>query len=360
MFNLDHFQDIHRKFTAEYRAFSVSMLCGNERQNLEQGNKVILPPSTLDMLSRLNITYPILFKVENRRLKRDTHCGVLEFSADEGKCYLPYWMMKYLCLDEGDHLYVENTQLPVGNFAKFQAQSVDFLDITNPKAVLENSLRHFACLTANDTIVIKYNDKQYELCVLETRPGPAIDIHECDLNVEFAAPVGYQEPETKKVSQEEIDFKKPEVIVDTKKAFQAFAGSGNRIDGKAKNLDASVAQGNLQAAEIERGVPDDRWKLGQINFIRVQFTKKGENMEVEDTFSAFAGPSSTLRQRKTTSTSSAAARPSRPPANSGGMWKFYTDDSPGFKVGPVPVLVMSVLFIFSVFVLHMYGKLTRG
>jgi len=42
------------------------------------------------------------------------------------------------------------------------------------------------------------------------------------------------------------------------------------------------------------------------------------------------------------------------------MWKFYTDDSPGFKVGPVPVLVMSVLFIFSVFVLHMYGKLTRG
>ena len=37
--------------------------------------------------------------------------------------------------------------------------------------------------------------RQYELCVLETKPGPAIDIHECDLNVEFAAPVGYQEPE---------------------------------------------------------------------------------------------------------------------------------------------------------------------
>jgi len=73
-----------------------------------------------------------------------------------------------------------------------------------------------------------------------------------------------------------------------------------------------------------------------------------------------AGPSSTLRQRKPQSSSSAAARPSRPAANSGGMWKFYTDDSPGFKVGPVPVLVMSMLFIFSVFVLHMYGKLTRG
>ncbi|OQR73971.1 protein transport protein Sec61 subunit beta-like [Tropilaelaps mercedesae] len=73
-----------------------------------------------------------------------------------------------------------------------------------------------------------------------------------------------------------------------------------------------------------------------------------------------AGPSSTLRQRKSAGVNSPAARPSRPPANSGGMWKFYTDDSPGFKVGPVPVLVMSVLFIFSVFVLHMYGKLTRA
>ena len=40
-----------------------------------------------------------------------------------------------------------------------------------------------------------FPSRQYELCVLETKPGPAIDIHECDLNVEFAAPVGYQEPE---------------------------------------------------------------------------------------------------------------------------------------------------------------------
>merc|ERR1711911_494210 len=47
-------------------------------------------------------------------------------------------------------------------------------------------------------------------------------------------------------------------------------------------------------------------------------------------------------------------------ANSGGMWKFYTDDSPGVKVGPVPVLVMSLLFIASVFLLHIWGKYTRS
>merc|ERR1712098_794900 len=38
--------------------------------------------------------------------------------------------------------------------------------------------------------------------------------------------------------------------------------------------------------------------------------------------------------------------------SSGGMWRFYTDDSPGIKVGPVPVLVMSLLFIACVFMLH--------
>ena len=27
---------------------------------------------------------------------RTTHCGVLEFVADEGKVYIPYWMMQNL------------------------------------------------------------------------------------------------------------------------------------------------------------------------------------------------------------------------------------------------------------------------
>ena len=44
----------------------------------------------------------------------------------------------------------------------------------------------------------------------------------------------------------------------------------------------------------------------------------------------------------------------------GNMWKFYTEDSPGIKVGPVPVLVMSLMFIASVFILHIWGKYTRS
>ena len=87
---------------------------------------------------------------------------------------------------------VESASLPVATFAKFQPHSTDFLDMTNPKAVLEARLRNFACLSKDDVIAIQYNDKVYEMSVLETKPANAVSVIECDLNVDFAPPVGYQ------------------------------------------------------------------------------------------------------------------------------------------------------------------------
>lgn len=92
-------------------------------------------------------------------------------------------MMRNLLLEEGDLINIENVTLPVATFSRFQPQTEDFLDISNPKAVLENYLRSFACLTTGDIIAIKYNSKVYELCVLETKPGKAVTIIECDMNV---------------------------------------------------------------------------------------------------------------------------------------------------------------------------------
>uniref|UniRef100_A0A3P9IDM3 Protein transport protein Sec61 subunit beta n=2 Tax=Oryzias TaxID=8089 RepID=A0A3P9IDM3_ORYLA len=69
---------------------------------------------------------------------------------------------------------------------------------------------------------------------------------------------------------------------------------------------------------------------------------------------------STVRQRKATSSSTRSGGRTTGSAGTGGMWRFYTEDSPGLKVGPVPVLVMSLLFIASVFMLHIWGKYTRS
>ena len=144
-----------------------------------------MPPSALDQLTRLNIVYPMLFKLSNKKTDRTTHCGVLEFIADEGKVlsnilniiiiicegkiYIPYWMMQNLMVEEGGLIQVESATLPVATFSKFQPLSKDFLDLSNPKAVLEMRLRHFACLSKGDIIAINYNNKIYELNVLETK-----------------------------------------------------------------------------------------------------------------------------------------------------------------------------------------------
>lgn len=46
----------------------------------------------------------------------------------------------------------------------------DFLDISNPKAVLETTLRNFSCLTKGDCICLHYNNKKYYIDIIEARP----------------------------------------------------------------------------------------------------------------------------------------------------------------------------------------------
>lgn len=126
-FAFNMFPELNRPFNVTYRCFSVSMLPGQERQEVERGGKIIMPPSALESLTRLNVNYPMLFKLSNKQTARITHCGVLEFVADEGRVYIPLWMMHNLLLEEGDFVQVESVTLPVATFSKFQPQSTDFL-----------------------------------------------------------------------------------------------------------------------------------------------------------------------------------------------------------------------------------------
>ena len=81
-----------RRFDEYYRCYPVVMLPGPERENVNHGGKVLLPPSALDKLTRLHITYPMLFELINGAQGKMTHAGVLEFIAEEGKIYLPFWV----------------------------------------------------------------------------------------------------------------------------------------------------------------------------------------------------------------------------------------------------------------------------
>src|SRR5262245_60668031 len=81
-----------RRFDEYYRCYPVIMLPGPERENVNHGGKSIMPTSVADQLSSLLITYIMLYELHGGSKDRMTHAGVLEFIAEEGKLYLPFWV----------------------------------------------------------------------------------------------------------------------------------------------------------------------------------------------------------------------------------------------------------------------------
>ncbi|ELR17478.1 Ubiquitin fusion degradation protein 1, putative [Acanthamoeba castellanii str. Neff] len=211
------------------------------KEKLENGGK-----------TRLNIEYPMLFELSGSQ-GRVTHCGVLEFVADEGLCYLPHWMMQQLLLTEGQLINVKSATLPKGTYTKLQPVDETFLDLTNPKAVLENALRNWSALTAGDVIIINYNKKNYEINVLEVKPDTpshAISIIEADVMVDFA-PSEDQLKKAEQARRQQLEKAAVSSIKGKGKATEkeapgakpaepepevpkpSFPGSGFRLDGRS-------------------------------------------------------------------------------------------------------------------------------
>ena len=101
-------RNMMRLFDEQYHCYSLAMI---EKAHLDDGDKILLPPSALEILARLQVEYPMLFELRNPHTGKTTHCGVLEFSAEEGRCYIPFWMMEGLFLEEGGLISVKNVSL---------------------------------------------------------------------------------------------------------------------------------------------------------------------------------------------------------------------------------------------------------
>ncbi|GMJ03559.1 ubiquitin fusion degradation 1 [Hibiscus trionum] len=218
-------------FEQSYRCYPASFI---EKPQIESGDKIIMPPSALDRLASLHIDYPMLFELRNDAAERVSHCGVLEFIAEEGMIYMPYWMMENLVLQEGDIVRVKNVTLPKGTYVKLQPHTMDFLDISNPKAILETTLRNYSCLTTGDSIMVAYNNKKYYIDIIETKPSNAISIIETDCEVDFAPPLDYKEPErpAAPTSSNRAPSQAEEAPAEDEPKFSAFTGTARRLDGK--------------------------------------------------------------------------------------------------------------------------------
>ena len=106
-------------------------------------------------------------------------------------------MMQTLQLEVGDMIQIKSTSLELAKLVKLQPQDVNFLNISDPKAVLEKVFRNFATLTKGDVFNFEYNDDVFEVAVLEVKPETdkmGVCMIETDVSVDFAPPVGYVEP----------------------------------------------------------------------------------------------------------------------------------------------------------------------
>lgn len=299
-------------FSQDYRVHSAAFFSGANSGEVEKGDKIILPASALQALARLQVDYPMVFRLTNpsRTDAKVTHCGVMEFSAAEGVCYMPHWMMENLCLQERSVINVTNVSLKKATFIKLQPDTYKFIEITNPKAVLEITLRKFTCLTEGDTICIPFNSKKYYLNILEVRPDGRACIVETDAEVDFAPPAHGRPPWEKDAAAKPAAAAsaaapssgaaaaassaanlppEPEAPAPQKKLFP---GSGSRIDGKAvganvhaPTLKGKAAKGNakgkaatnpsadsqLDARKRAAAAAHERWKAKRAN---AQFKQK--------------------------------------------------------------------------------------
>ena len=235
--------DVENLFIEVYRAYPASIM---GRDEIELSNSVILPPSALQKLSIMknfnDTKNPILFRILNIQLNIYTHCGVFDFTAEEGTCFLPYNMFDKLCLEEGQKVNLRSVVLQPGTFIKLQPHKTDFIKNPNPKTILEYNLRNYFCATEGDTISVKFLEKIYKIDVLECKPEKAIRTLNCDIMVDFAPPKDYKEPEKAPKnpdSNSKIKFNSnedPKTL--TKEQIQKeivdkkFSGHHFRMDGK--------------------------------------------------------------------------------------------------------------------------------
>lgn len=313
---------VNTKFEDYFRCYPVAMMPDNVRKDdSNYGGKIFLPPSALNKLTMLHIRYPMLFELTNEASALTTHSGVLEFVAEEGRVYIPQWMMSALKLEPGMLVKIANCDLPNGQYVKLEPQSVDFLDISDPKAVLENALRKFSTLTANSIIEIEYNDTRYGIKVLEVKPEnthQGICVVETDLETEFAPPVGYVEPEYKpkvvkpsstpidpsKVSRsagagtmaQSIDY--AEVVANSLKT-QTYKGDGQKLSGKPASKEATPSKITIDdldpdAPPVPLNLPESKIFLGWPVVLPTPEESAGEEVAT----GGFSGQGKTLRQSK--------------------------------------------------------------
>mmetsp|Transcript_21133 Transcript_21133/g.34695 ORF Transcript_21133/g.34695 Transcript_21133/m.34695 type:complete len:343 (-) Transcript_21133:43-1071(-) len=194
--------DVSKPYRKQFRVYPLSYFM-NSNPSMEESDKIYLPQSAFEEVSLRHVNLPMTFEIRNPVNEKKTHSGVIEFTAEEYKAYLPKWMMDNLGFQIESIADITSVNLRKGKFVVLQAHKTAFTTLPDPKGALTNTLQRFTCLTQGDTITVRYGSSCYKLDVHETRPDPKITVVDTDIKVDFLPPKDYQEKEKEEESRKQ-------------------------------------------------------------------------------------------------------------------------------------------------------------
>lgn len=163
------------------------------------GDQITLPVSALEQLNPQNaldlgvLTFELSLHDSSREetsgRERQTHAGVLEFTAEEGTVGLPPKVAASL-FQSTPHvprtIQVRFVRLEKGKFARLQPRGTGFgeRDI-DFKHLLEQSLKTHTTLTEGDVLFLRQGGETFEVVVAELQPEQAVKILNTDLEVDL-------------------------------------------------------------------------------------------------------------------------------------------------------------------------------
>ncbi|KAG8347740.1 putative ubiquitin fusion degradation protein [Trypanosoma vivax] len=225
---------------------------------IESSARVLLPFDCLAELSSKSVPYPLQFRI--RSGFKTCYAGVLDFTAPTGIIIVPQWMMPALGVEVGDTVLIETCVLSPGKLIKLRPQESSFIELSDPRQVLEMRLNEYPVLTKGTSIVLQYAGHDFIIDVIDIldEAGNTVDAistvradaEATELKVEFERPLDMppspkEMPITKLENYETkpvvdlsgVDFKPPTITgkaqvesIATTTTHTPFSGLGRRIN----------------------------------------------------------------------------------------------------------------------------------
>ena len=165
---------------------------------LEHSNKTLIPAACIpDLNLDAGTTY---IEIINPNINdKIAVCSVHEYTETPGIIFIPSRIMQTLGINASENIKVnQKIDIPKGEFIKIKPYEKAFIELSDPKAVLERHISQFyPVLSKGELISIKFAGKEHQIEIVETRPENVIQTTNCDINLEFARPYDMGPEETK-------------------------------------------------------------------------------------------------------------------------------------------------------------------